>query len=209
MPPLSSTLSNLSRIGRRIDPACSCDDEGEPSAGRERTDSARNAVFRVSAGLREARAAFCALGGRHGPRWRGARGRRELSAPRRRGHGPPSRRPRESGKVPRPRINLVLYLWIAPGLPANPRHRRAFESFGESGGACVFLGECYDAKVPGRGALLSSGRRGWEWKAMVAIDGIKRVRDVLGFLARESGCESSQLPTGARDGAIADGFLLP
>src|SRR5436305_2992607 len=33
---------------------------------------------------------FGALGGRHGPRWRGARGRRELSTPRRRGHGPPS-----------------------------------------------------------------------------------------------------------------------
>src|SRR5206468_12443757 len=27
VPPVSSTLSNLSRIGGRIDPACSCDDD--------------------------------------------------------------------------------------------------------------------------------------------------------------------------------------
>jgi len=51
----------------------------------------------------------------------------------------------------------------------------------------VFLGERYDAKVSRRGALLSSGRRGGEWKTMLGIDGIKSVRDVPGLRGRETG----------------------
>src|SRR5438445_5377262 len=97
---------------------------------------------------------------------------------------------------------------IARGLHPNARHRGGFESLVESGGACVLLGERHDAQVARRGALLSSGRHGWEWKVMLAIDGIKRVGHVPGLRGCETRCEPPQLPTGVRDRTIAVGFLL-
>ncbi|MBM4244962.1 MAG: transposase [Deltaproteobacteria bacterium] len=110
--------------------------------------------------------------------------------------------------TPKPRVNLLLYLWVPQAPALRARTRETLVTLHGHVAHARFPSEGDGAEIDTGRALLGNARRTRDRQSHLFVHGLQRVRYATGMGRREAGGYLTKLPSRVCNRPVAIGFLV-